>query len=216
MILYRQVANRVGVRLLPDSTLVLSGSAPDAAYSIQRGILDSLRLGDITIYNLPILVSDEPVRYDADGFIGTLDLARLEYMELSQDSITFRYPVPQRTEDVNFRMNAGDRGDRCIILSCVLDAHPFSFLLDTGADSFILPPQFAHRKNGVYAQVGGQSMWLGGIHSHSFAPYSDSIGIFGSPLLGAFKKLCINFLDSHIDYIKKTDVDMIEFRMGNK
>ena len=216
MTLYRHAANAMGVRLLPDSIVTCSASAPDVEFSMQAGVLDSLQIGDITLYNLPVWVSDEEVRYDADGFIGTPDLSRLEHIELSSDSLTLRHPVPTQTDDVNFRMNAGDRGDRCMILVCTLDTHPFSFLLDTGCDSFILPSQYTHHPNVVEAQVGGLTLRFRHFGSHAFTPHSDSIGIFGAPLLGAFKKLCINFRDSHIDYIKKEGVDAIKFQIKNK
>lgn len=216
MMLYRHAAEKIGVRLLPDSTFVVSGRSPDTTYLMQMGVLDSVRIGDITLYHLPVCISDEPVKYEADGFIGTPDLARLEYMELSQDSITFRYPVPEKTDDVNFRMNAGDQGDRCIIMSGLLDAHPFSFLFDTGADWFIFPPRYASRKNGLYANIGGQTLWLENLFGHSFIPYEDSLGIFGSPLLMAFKKICFNFRDSHVDYVPKEDADVMMFRVKDR
>lgn len=216
MILYRHAANEMGVKMLPDSVISCSGSAPDVEFSMQMGVLDSLQIGDITLYNLPVWVSDEEVRYDADGFIGTPDLLRLEYMELSSDSITFRYPVPTKTDDVNFRMNAGDRGSHCIISYCMLDAHPFSFLFDTGGDGVILPSQYASNPDEVYAKIGDQTFCFKHSNSHAFTPYSDSIGILGAPLLGAFKKLCINFRNSHIDYIKKEGVDVMELQLKNK
>ena len=216
MILYRHAANAMGVKLLPDSIVTCSGSAPDVDFSMQAGVLDSLQIGDITLYNLPVWVSDEEVRYDADGFIGTPDLSRLEYMELSSDSLTFRHPVADQTDDVNFRMNAGGRGDRCMILSCTLDTHPFSFLLDTGCDGVILPSQYASNPDEVQAKIGGQTFCFRHSSSHAFTPYSDSMGILGAPILGAFKKLCINFRDSHIDYIKKEGVDVMEFQLKNK
>ena len=185
---------------------------PDVVYSMQLGVVDSLRIDGIKLCNLPVWVSDETNEYDCVGFIGTPDLFRLGYMELSCDSIVFRYPLPEQKAEANFTMNAGKRGERCICLPCTLDGHDSSFVLDTGSNSFLLPRQYAEHKKGFFAEVGGVRMWLeAGMYAHGFIPFSDSRGFWGQPLLWSFERLCINFRDAHVDYIKKKDVKFTEY-----
>ena len=211
-ILFRDYARQIGVRLLPDSIKASSATHPDIIYTMQLGIVDSLSIDDITFYNLPVWVSDEVIEYDCVGFVGTPDLVRLEYMELSRDSIVFRYPLSEKKGDANFTMNAGARGERCICLPCSLDGHKSSLILDTGSNIFLLPRQYAERTEGFFAEVGGMKMWLGaGMYVHGFIPHVDSRGFWGQPLLWSFERLCFNFRDAHVDYIKKKDVKFTEY-----
>ena len=211
-ILFRKYAQQLGVRLLPDSIRASSATHPDVVYGMQLGIVDSLRIDGIKFCNLPVWVSDEAEAYDCVGFIGTPDLVRLEYMELSRDSIVFRYPLPKKKGEANFTMNPGYRGERCICLPCVIDGHESSLILDTGSNSFLLPPQYAERTEGFFAEVGGMKMWLeAGMYVHGFVPHSDSRGFWGQPLLWSFERLCFNFRDAHVDYIKKKDVKYTEY-----
>ncbi len=211
-ILFRKYARQIAVRLLPDSIKAISATYPDVVYSMQLGVVDSLRIDGIKLCNLPVWVSDETNEYDCVGFIGTPDLFRLGYMELSCDSIVFRYPLPEQKAEANFTMNAGKRGERCICLPCTLDGHDSSFVLDTGSNSFLLPRQYAEHKKGFFAEVGGVRMWLeAGMYAHGFIPFSDSRGFWGQPLLWSFERLCINFRDAHVDYIKKKDVKFTEY-----
>ena len=211
-IILRKYANQIGVRLLPDSTRASSAMNPGVIYNMQLGIVDSLRIDGIKFCNLPVWVSNETGAYDCMGFIGTPDLSRLEYMELSKDSIVFRYPLPKQVAKPNFTMNAGKNGERCICLPCTLDGHKSSLILDTGANIFLLPKQYAERKDGFFAEVGGMKMWLeAGKFTHAYVPYPDSRGFWGQPLLWSFKWLCFNFRDAHVDYIRKKDVEYTEY-----
>lgn len=211
-ILFRKYACQMGVRLLPDSVKGSSATKPDIVYNMQLGIIDSLRIDGIKFCNLPVWVSDEKEEYDCVGFIGTPDLFRLEYMELSHENIVFRYPLPKKNEEANFTMNAGFRGERCICLPCTLDGHKSSLILDTGSNIFLLPQQYAERTEGFFAEIGGMKMWLeAGMYAHYFVPHADSRGFWGQPLLGAFERLCFNFRDAHVDYIKKKDVKFTEY-----
>ncbi|MBR5394034.1 MAG: clan AA aspartic protease [Bacteroidaceae bacterium] len=211
-IILRKYANQIGVRLLPDSTRASSAMNPGVIYNMQLGIVDSLRIDGIKFCNLPVWVSDETGAYDCMGFIGTPDLSRLEYMELSKDSIVFRYPLPEQEAEANFTMNAGDKGERCICLPCTLDGHKSSLILDTGSNIFLLPKQYAERKDGFFAEVGGMKMWFeAGMLEHAYVPYPDSRGFWGQPLLWSFIRLCFNFRDAHVDYIRKKDVEYIEY-----
>lgn len=212
-ILFKDFANQIGVHLLPDSTHASSATHPDAAYNMQLGILDSLRIDDILILNLPVWVSDEANEYDCDGFIGTPDLARLDYVEFTRDSIIFRYPVPEPSSHSNFTMNAGAHGDRCICLPCKINGNYSSFLFDTGSGGFLLPHHYSEIKDGVFIEVGGVQMRVAPnmMSAHGFAPYEDSRGFFGTPLLYAFEKLCFNFRDCNVEYVRKKDLDFIEF-----
>lgn len=211
-IILRKYANQIGVRLLPDSTRASSAMNPGVIYNMQLGIVDSLRIDGIKFCNLPVWVSDETGAYDCMGFIGTPDLSRLEYMELSKDSIVFRYPLPVQEAEANFTMNAGDKGERCICLPCTLDGHKSSLILDTGSNIFLLPKQYAERKDGFFAEVGGMKMWFeAGMLEHAYVPYPDSRGFWGQPLLWSFIRLCFNFRDAHVDYIRKKDVEYIEY-----
>jgi predicted aspartyl protease len=211
-ILFQKYARQLNVRLLPDSIRASSATHPDIVYSMQLGIVDSLCIDGIKFYNLPVWVSDEVEEYNCTGFIGTPDLARLEYMELSRDSIVFRYPFPKNKKEANFTMNTGSKGERCICLPCNLDGHESSLILDTGSNAFLLPKQYANRKEGFFAEVGGMKMWLeAGMYAHGFVSYPDSRGFWGLPLLWSFERLCFNFRNAHVDYVKKKDVEYTEY-----
>lgn len=211
-ILFRKYVQKMGVRLLPDSTRASSATHPDVVYSMQLGIIDSLRIDGIKFCNLPVWVSDEAEEYDCVGFIGSPDLVRLEYMELSRDSLVFRYPLPKKKGEANFTMNPGVRGERCICLPCTIDGHKSSLVLDTGSNRFLLPQQYAERTTGFFVEVGGMKMWLeAGMETHGFVPHTDSRGFWGQPLLWSFERLCFNFRDAHVDYVKKKDVEYTEY-----
>lgn len=211
-ILFRKYARQMGVRLLPDSTQACSATNPDVIYNMQLGILDSFCIDGVKFCNLPVWVSDEKENYDCVGIIGTPDLYRLEYVELSRDSIVLRYPLPEQRAEANFTMHAGAHGERCICLPCTLDGHKSSLILDTGSSIFLLPPQYAERPEGFFVEVGGMDMWLeAGRYAHGFVPYADSRGLWGLPLLWSFERLCFNFRDAHVDYIKKKDVKFTEY-----
>ncbi len=211
-ILFRKYVQKMGVRLLPDSIRASSATHPDVVYSMQLGIIDSLRIDGIKFCNLPVWVSDEAEEYDCVGFIGSPDLVRLEYMELSRDSLVFRYPLPKKKGEANFTMNPGARGERCICLPCTIDGHKSSLVLDTGSNSFLLPQQYAERTTGFFVEVGGMKMWLeAGMETHGFVPHTDSRGFWGQPLLWSFERLCFNFRDAHVDYVKKKDVEYTEY-----
>ena len=211
-ILFRKYVQKMGVRLLPDSIRASSATHPDVVYSMQLGIIDSLRIDGIKFCNLPVWVSDEAEEYDCVGFIGSPDLVRLEYMELSRDSLVFRYPLPKKKGETNFTMNPGARGERCICLPCTIDGHKSSLVLDTGSNSFLLPQQYAERTTGFFVEVGGMKMWLeAGMETHGFVPHTDSRGFWGQPLLWSFERLCFNFRDAHVDYVKKKDVEYTEY-----
>ena len=211
-ILFRKYVQKMGVRLLPDSIRASSATHPDVVYSMQLGIIDSLRIDGIKFCNLPVWVSDEAEEYDCVGFIGSPDLVRLEYMELSRDSLVFRYPLPKKKGEANFTMNPGTRGERCICLPCTIEGHKSSLVLDTGSNSFLLPQQYAERTTGFFVEVGGMKMWLeAGMETHGFVPHTDSRGFWGQPLLWSFERLCFNFRDAHVDYVKKKDVEYTEY-----
>jgi hypothetical protein len=211
-IIFRKYAHKIGVKLLPDSTEAASATNPDIVYKMQLGIVDSLRIDGIKFCNLPVWVSDETEEYGCTGFIGTPDLFRLEYMELSRDSIVFRYPLPKKKKEPNFTMNAGFRGERCICLPCTLDGHKSSLIFDTGSNAFLLPRQYAERTDGFFAEVGGMKIWLeAGMYAHGFVSHADSRGFWGQPLLWSFERLCFNFRDAHVDYIKKKEVKYTEY-----
>lgn len=215
-ILSRKFANQTGIHLLPDSTLVSTADNPDSIGCMQHGVVDSLRIDGITFYNLPVKVSDLVVGQDFDGIIGAPDLIRLEYMELSYDSIVFRYPPPAHEEGANFVMNAGFRGDRSISLPYVIDGHKGTFLLDTGANTFMLPPQYAARKEGFFIEIGGQKIWTEGVFEpHDYVPFEDSRSFLGRPILKSFERLCFNFRDAHVDYIRKPNLEYTEYYWGD-
>ena len=109
-------------------------------------------------------------------------------------------------------MNTGSKGERCICLPCNLDGHESSLILDTGSNAFLLPKQYANRKEGFFAEVGGMKMWLeAGMYAHGFVSYPDSRGLWGLPLLWSFERLCFNFRNTHVDYVKKKDVEYTEY-----
>jgi predicted aspartyl protease len=211
-ILSRKLANQINVHMLPDSVFFNNAINPDATYSRQLGIVDSLHIEGITFYNLPVWVYDEVKEYECDGIIGSPDLTRLEYMELSPDSIIFRYPVPEGDKTPNFTMGAGIKGERCICLPYIIDGHKSSFILDTGSDSFMFPPQYTGRKEGFFMEIGKMKVWVEGkFKPHDFASHKDSHGILGRPILKSFERLCLNFRDAHVDYILKPDVNHTEY-----
>ena len=211
-VLFRNYADQIGVRLLPDSTHASSATHPDVKYNMQLGILDSLRIDGILIKNLPVWVSDEKNEYDCAGFIGTPDLARLEYVEFTRDSLIFRHPFPEPRSQSDFTMNAGAHGDRCICIPCKINGQSSSFLFDTGTNGFLLPQQYASFDN-VFIEVGGMQIGVGtqAISAHGFVPYKDSCGFIGTPLLYAFERLCLNFRYCKVEFVRKEDVDFIEF-----
>ena len=212
-ILSRRLANQAGIHLLPDSTMVSTADNPDSIGSMQHGVVDSLRIDGITFYNLPVKVSDLVVGQDFDGIIGAPDLIRLEYMELSYDSIVFRYPPPAHEEGANFVMNAGVRGDRSISLPYVIDGYNGTFILDTGANCLMFPPQFTNREEGFFVGIGGTKNWMEGkFEPHDYVPFSDSRSYLGRPILKSFERLCFNFRDAHVDYVRKPDVRQIEYK----
>ena len=208
----RKLAKKIGVRLLPDSVMVSTADDTNIQYYMYHGIVDSLKIDGITFYNLPVKVSDEVVGKSCDGMIGAPDLIRLEYMELSYDSIVFRYPVPENTGEANLVMNAGERGDRSITLPYTIDGHKGSFILDTGTDSFMLPPQYAERKEAFLVEIGGMNIWMEGkFEPHDYVPHMDSRSWLGRPILKSFERLCFNFRDAHVDYILKPDINHTEY-----
>ena len=211
-ILSRKLANQINVHMLPDSVFFNNAINLDATYSRQLGIVDSLHIEGITFYNLPVWVYDEVKEYECDGIIGSPDLTRLEYMELSPDSIIFRYPVPEGDKTPNFTMGAGIKGERCICLPYIIDGHKSSFILDTGSDSFMFPPQYTGRKEGFFMEIGKMKVWVEGkFKPHDFASHKDSHGILGRPILKSFERLCFNFRDAHVDYILKPDINHTEY-----
>lgn len=215
-ILSRKFANQIGARMLPDSTLVSTADDPNIIGSMQLGVVDSLRIDGIVFYNLPIKVSDLAVGQKCDGIIGAPDLIRLGYMELSYDSIVFRFPPPAHERVANFVMNAGDKGDRSISLPYVIDGHKGTFLLDTGANTFMLPPQYAARKEGFFIEIGGQKIWTEGVFEpHDYVPFEDSRSFLGRPILKSFERLCFNFRDAHVDYIRKPNLEYTEYYWGD-
>ena len=209
-VLFKDFAEQIGVRMLPDSTHATSATHPDVRYTMQLGILDSLRINGILIKNLPVWVSDEKNEYDCDGFIGTPDLARLEYMEFTRDSLVFRYPIPEPRSKTQFTMNAGANGDRCICIPYKINGRNSSFLLDTGTNGFILPQQYVSMNN-VFVEIGGMQIGVGNqmMSAHGFLPYQDSCGFIGTPLLYAFERLCLNFRECNVEFVKKEDGNFI-------
>ncbi len=208
----RKLAKKIGARLLPDSVMVSTADDTNIQYYMYHGIVDSLKIDGITFYNLPIKVSDEVVGKSCDGMMGAPDLIRLEYMELSYDSIVFRYPVPENTGEANLVMNAGERGDRSITLPYTIDGHKGSFILDTGTDFFMLPPQYAERKEAFLVEIDGMNIWMDGkFEPHDYVPHMDSRSWLGRPILKSFERLCFNFRDAHVDYILKPDVNHTEY-----
>ena len=201
--LYRDFAEQAGVRLLPFSTTGSSASHPEDVFSMQLGIIDSMRIEGITFYNLPVWVSDEDRLYDCDGFIGTPDLSRLEYIELSNDSIVFRYPLPTDHAEANFTMNAGSKGERCICLPCTIDGEKSSFILDTGSNTFLLPAQYLQQTKEIPVGIGEKEFMMTGSMCHAFVAKADSKGFWGRPLLNMFERLCFNFRDAHVEYVDK-------------
>ena len=202
-VIFRKKAIDDGIALLPDSTKNISASNPDITYNMQAAVLDSLHIDGITIYNLPVSISDEEYDYGCDGFIGTADLSRLGYMELSVDSIIFRQQIPDQRNNPNMTLYGGKRNGRVICVPYTLDGERTSFVLDTGADSFLLPQLYADRPM-ILAEIGGQSIWIeAGKYPHAFVPDKNSRSYIGTPILGMFKRVCINFRDCHIDFIGK-------------
>lgn len=215
-ILSRKLANQINVHMLPDSVFFNNAINPDATYSRQLGVVDSLHIDGITFYNLPVWVYDEVKEYECDGIIGSPDLIRLEYMELSRDSIIFRYPVPEGDKEANFTMGAGVKGERCICMPYIIDGHRSSFILDTGSNGFMFPPQYTGRKEGFFMEIGEMNIWVEGkFKPHDFASHKDSHGILGRPILKSFERLCFNFHDAHVDYILKPDVNHTEYHFDD-
>ena len=186
--------------MLPDSIQLSSANNANEVFYARLGILDSLRFKDVTLYNLPVYVTDEEREFSC--VIGTPDLARFGYIELSNDSLILQQQHNNQSIDPNFTMNPGTKGTKCICIPCMTNGEKNAFILDTGSNGFLL--HNSDKQQMIKAEVGGMKLTIAaGLYSHSFVSTPDAVGFWGIPILWAFKKICIDFNHQHIDFIKK-------------
>ena len=204
----KSFADKIGVRLLPDSIQMRSANQYEKVFNMQLGILDSFQLGNIIIYNLPIYVSDEDEQYGNIGVLGTPDLARFGYIELTEDSLIVKKQSHHEGVEPNFTMNPGTTGTKCICLPCICQGRPSRFILDTGSNSFLIPE--GDKTSEIIAQVGGQNLEIvAGLYSHPLVEKHDAIGYWGLPILWALDRICLDFKHAHVDFIRKKGVNNI-------
>ena len=202
MNIMRSFADKIGVKLLPDTLQMQSANQYGKVFHLQLGILDSFQLGNVTIYNLPVYVSDEEEQYGNVGVIGTPDLARFGYVEITADSLILKKHSNHKEVEPNFTMNPGIKGTKCICLPCVLQGRPSKFILDTGSNSFLIPE--GENASEIIAEVGGQTFEIAeGMYSHPLVQEHDAIGFWGLPILRAFDRIQLDFDHTHVNYIRK-------------
>jgi hypothetical protein len=205
MNIMRSFADKIGVKLLPDTLQMQSANQYGKVFNLQLGILDSFQLGNVTIYNHPVYVSDEEEQYGNVGVIGTPDLARFGYVEITKDSLILRKHSGHKEVEPNFTMNPGIKGTKCICLPCICQGRQSKFVLDTGSNSFLIPE--GDNTSEIVAEVGGQTLEIAaGMYSHPLVLEHDAIGFWGLPILWALDRILLDFEHRHVDFIKKKGV----------
>ena len=205
MNIMRSFADKIGVRLLPDSLQMRSANRYGKVFNLQLGILDSLQLGNVIIYNLPVYISDEEDQYGNIGVIGAPDLARFGYVELTADSLILKKQSGYEEKESNFTMNPGIKGTKCICLPCICQGRTSKFILDTGSNSFLIPE--GDNTAEIVAQVGEQNLEIAaGMYSHPLVEEHDAIGFWGIPILWALDRICLDFKHTHVDFIRRKGV----------